>query len=233
MYRPLSNNELIAVSKRIYEDRGLSGGLAESMFMAYTAKALHEDTAEYDVFVESEKERLGALSKNVAANFSVKEEPLEFLIELNNVCSSDGQHVHEPKNPYELYFGDESVLNPKYKRLRVLFHNSSRYRKQVLTYFTNLGVVANINDLNHVEQSLKDFTTKFPGTRQGVISDYEKFFGDATGFSYELAMERELFLSKKDVLLEYLKRNNLPVNWGIENIKIYLKEQDASISVAF
>lgn len=42
-YRPLSQNEYVIVSKTIYEERGLSGGLAESMFMAYTGRALALD----------------------------------------------------------------------------------------------------------------------------------------------------------------------------------------------
>jgi hypothetical protein len=84
MYRPLSNNEYAVVSKTIYEERGLSGGLAESMFMAYTGRALALDAPEFEIFQESEIERKTRLAekqseKVIELNTGAELRPMEFL----------------------------------------------------------------------------------------------------------------------------------------------------------
>lgn len=232
MYRPLNQNEHVIVSRTIYEERGLTGGLAESMFLAYKARAMALDTAEFDVFKESEnerKERAIATQRerqNVTTLQTGNElSPTEFLKKLDDI-SKDDKPSAEPKNCYEWFYGDETLLDNQHKRLRVKFFNSDRYRKQVLRRYLEDGILleTQLGDTESIGVILGEFHRKYPGTRQGIISYYEKFFGDASGFSYDMVLEREAFFNDPAYRAEFLTVRNLPKEWDIEAIKVYLKQ---------
>lgn len=232
MYRPLSQNEHVIVSRTIYEERGLTGGLAESMFLAYKARALALDAPEFDVFKESEIERKElAIEKpremqNVTTLQTGNElNPIEFLKKLDSLSKNDKPSV-EPKNCYEWFYGDEAQLDNQHKRLRVKFYNSDRYRKQVLRRYLEDGILleSQLDNTEAIGTILGEFHRKYPGTRQGIISYYEKFFGDASGFSYDMVLEREAFFNDPAYRAQFLAVRNLPKEWDIEAIKIYLKQ---------
>lgn len=227
-YRPLNHNEHVIVSRTIYEERGLAGGLAESMFMAYKARAMALDAAEFEIFQESEIERKARVaveqSKN---NFNASAElgPMEFLRKLDDLSKNDKSRTG-PKNCHEWFYGDESLLDTQHKRLRVKFYNSDRYRKQVLRSYLEGGIIQEeqLGNTETLGMLIGEFHRQYPGTRQGIISSYEIFFGDASEFSYDMVMKREAFHADHTVREQFLKLRGLPEDWSIGEIKIYLKE---------
>jgi hypothetical protein len=230
MYRALSNNEYVIVSKTIYEERGLSGGLAESMFMAYTGRALALDEPEFDIFLESEKERKATPTekqpgKVAELKFDSDLEPTEYLHKLESLTRVDPSSA-TPANCYVWFYGDEIGLDIRHKRLRVKFFNSLKYRKQVLNRYLDDGILveSQLTDTNLIGELLKCFHQLYPGTRQGIISSYETYFGDPSGFSYEMAVKRKAFHSDTQARRQFLKARNLPEGWGVNEIKEHLKE---------
>lgn len=125
-YRPLNHNEYAIVQRTLYDVRGLNEGFAESLFMAYKAKALHDDVPE--------------------------------------------------------------------------------------------------NDISHIRNQLESFAKKYPGLRQGVISNYELYFGDPSQFSYEQVKRRKTFLTNQEARNLFLTFYNLPINWSITDIKDFLRK---------
>lgn len=229
MYRPLDNNEYSIVSRTIYEERGLTGGLAESMFMAYKARAMALDEPEFVIFQGSEVERKARLEekkreKIVELKTGAELAPLEFLKKLDSLSKHDKPST-EPKNRYEWFFGDETKLDARFKRLRVKFFNSQKYRKHMLQQYLDYGILTEfqINDFPLIGQIIGDFHRKYPGTRQGLISYYETLFGDASGFSYKMAMERERFFNDPVFRVELLKKLNLPEDMPTDEVRTHLR----------
>ncbi len=229
MYRPLSQNEYAIVSKTIYDERGLDGGLAESMFMAYKARAMALDEPEYVVFQESEAERKASLAekqieKVTELNTGAELAPIEFLRKLESLTKHDKPSA-EPKNRYEWFFGDETKLDARFKRLRVKFFNSPKYRKMMLQKYIDYGFLTElqIDDFQLVGQVIGEFHRRYPGTRQGIISYYERLFGDSSGFSYDMVMEREKFFSDAEFRKELLKKLQLPEDMSIDTVREDLK----------
>ncbi len=230
MYRPLNQNEYAIVSKTIYDERGLDGGLAESMFMAYKARAMALDEPEYVIFQETEierKARLAEKQKEKVTELKTGAElaPMDFLRKLEEIFSNK-EPSKEPKDRYEWFFGDETKLDSRFKRLRVKFFNSPKYRKQMLQRYIDYGILkeTQIDDFHMVGQIIGDFHRKYPGTRQGIISYYERLFGDPAGFCYDMAMERKQFFEDKKIRDQFLKERNLPETFTIEQIRDYLKQ---------
>ena len=230
MYRELTPNEYVIVSKTIYEERGLSGGLAESMFMAYTGRALALDEPEFVIFQESEIERKKRLAekqraKVVELQTGAELAPMEFLRKLDALSKNDKPST-EPKNPYEWFYGDEAALDIRHKRLRVKFFNSPKYRLQVLRTYLEDGILeeSQLADTALVGQIIGEFHRKYPGTRQGIISYYETLFGDPSGFSYRCAMEREAFHNDPVFRAELLKKLRLDEHLSTHEVREALKK---------
>ncbi len=231
MYRPLSPNEYAIVSKAIYEERRLAGGLADSMFMAYTARALALDEPEFVIFQESEVERKARLEEKQRENViefknGTELAPLEFLKKLDALSEGDKPST-EPKNRYEWFFGDEGKLDARFKRLRVKFFNSPKYRKLMLQRYVECGILTElqVDDVELVGRVIGEFHRQYPGSRQGLISYFEILFGDASGFSYEMAMEREHFFKDPDFRAQLLKKLNLPEDMPNEEVHTHLKRR--------
>lgn len=230
MYRPLSNNEYAVVSKTIYEERGLSGGLAESMFMAYTGRALALDAPEFEIFQESEIERKARLAekqseKVIELNAGTELKPMEFLNKLDALSKND-KPSKDPINCFEWFYGDENALDVRHKRLRFKFFNSPKYRKQVLRSYLQDGILEEFQLANTdlVGEIIGEFHRKYPGTRQGVISYYETLFGDPSGFSYRCAKEREAFHSDPVFRAELLKKLRLDEHLSTHEVREALKK---------
>lgn len=223
-YRPLNHNEHVVVSRTIYEERGLAGGLAESMFMAYKARAMALDAAEFEIFQESEIERKEKQCSK-ESNPSAELGPMEFLRKLDELSKNDTLRA-EPKNCHEWFYGDESLLDSRRKRLRVKFFNSTRYRKQVLRRYLEDGIIqeGQLDDSNTIGILIGEFHRKYPGTRQGIISYYEILFGDPSGFCYERAMEREAFHKDASFRMTLLKKLEIPESLSISEIREDLKK---------
>ena len=228
-YRPLNPNEYAIVSKTIYDERGLAGGLAESMFMAYKARAMALDEPEFVIFQESEEERKIRLAekqreKVVELQTGVELAPMEFLRKLEALSKHEKPST-EPKNRYEWFFGDENKLDSRFKRLRLKFFNSPRYRKHMLQRYIEDGVLneLQIDDFQLIGQLIGEFHQKYPGTRQGIISYYERLFGDASGFSYDMVMERNNFFNDPAFRVRLLRRLQLPEDLTIDKIRDHLK----------
>ena len=81
MYRPLNPNEYTIVSHTVYQERGLSDGLADSLFMAYTARAMALDEAEFVIFQESEFERKARLAEKQQAKVVELQTESEVVVE--------------------------------------------------------------------------------------------------------------------------------------------------------
>jgi hypothetical protein len=233
MYRPLNNNEHIVVSRVIYEERGLTGGLAESMFMAYKARAMALDEAEFTIFQESELERKARLAEKqretmAALNSDADFSPMEFLHKLEALTKNDQLHK-EPKNCFVWFYGDESLLDIRHKRLKVKFFNSPKYRKQVLRHYLENGIIqeSQLVDINLIGELIGQYHGKYPGTRQGIISYFEILFGDPSGFCYSTAMEREAFFRDAVFRENLLKKLNL--SHYLENTEIREKLKRAAI----
>jgi hypothetical protein len=230
MYRELTPNEYAIVSKTVYDERGLDGGLAESMFMAYKARAMALDDPEFVIFQESEVERRARLEekqreKVVELQTGIELAPMEFLRKLEALSKNDKPSA-EPKNRYEWFFGDADKLDARLKRLRVKFFNSSKYRKHMLQRYIDDGILSEsqVDDFQLVGQVIGEFHRKYPGTRQGIISYYERLFGDASGFCYAMAMEREQFYSDAAFRSKLLKKLHLPDDLTIDEIRSNLKD---------
>ncbi len=219
-YRPLTHNEYMIVKRTLYDVRGLNEGFAESLFMAYKAKALHDDVPEFDIFTISERERLE--SKGIDASKLKDLEGKDFFDALNDAVSEREHSEKIPDNTFTWLFGDESLLDSKHKRLRVLFFNSARYRQQVLHYYTEENIITDSNDMEHIRNQLEKFAKTYSGKRQGVISNYELYFGDASQFSYEQVKRRTEFLTSNEARHTFLKYYNLPMHWSLPEIKDYL-----------
>lgn len=231
MYRPLSQSEYAIVSGVIYQERGLTGGLAESMFMAYKARAMALDEPEFVIFQESEVERKARLEKKqrekvVELKTGAELAPLEFLKKLDALGKHDKPST-EPINRYEWFYGDENKLNARFKRLRVKFFNSTKYRKLMLQRYIDYGFLTDlqIDDFELIGKVIGEFHRKYPGTRQGVISYYEILFGDASGFSYEMAMERESFFNDPAFRVGLLTKLDLPDDLLIDEVRTRLKHR--------
>lgn len=227
-YRPLNHNEHVVVSRTIYEERGLVGGLAESMFMAYKARAMALDAAEFEIFQESEIERKARAAEKQCvkgSNSSAEPGPMEFLRKLDELSKNDEPRV-EPKNCHVWFYGDESLLDSRRKRLRVKFFNSTRYRKQVLRRYLEDGILheGQLDDTNIIGTLIGEFHRKYPGTRQGIISYYEILFGDPSGFCYERAMEREAFHNDASFRMALLKKLEIPESLSLSEIREDLKK---------
>lgn len=231
MYRELTPNEYAIVSKTVYDERGLDGGLAESMFMAYKARAMALDEPEFVIFQESEVERRARLAEKQREKVVELRTGSELtLTELANKFENLRKHEKpstEPKNSYEWFYGDESKLDSRFKRLRVMFFNSPRYRKHMLQRYIDDGVLTErqTDDLQLVGQLIGEFYKKYPGTRQGIISKYEIYFGDTSGFCYRMAKERDQFHNDPLCRAEFLRKRNLPITLSINEIREYLKKQ--------
>lgn len=230
MYRPLNQNEYAIVSKTIYQERGLEGGLAESMFMAYKARAMALDEPEFVIFQETETERKSRIAekqkeKVTELKTGTELAPMDFLRKLEAITSNN-ETAKEPKNPYEWFYGDESLLDARFKRLRFKFFNSEKYRKVILQRYIDDGILseAQINDTTLVGNIIGEFHRKYPATRQGIISYYEILFGDPSGFSYDRAMEREKFHTDSVFRQELLKKLKLPENMSMDDIREKLKQ---------
>lgn len=230
MYRPLNNNEYIVVSRVIYEERGLTGGLAESMFMAYKARAMALDEAEFTIFQESEIERKFRLAEKqretlVTSNADLDIAPMDFLQRLESFTRNE-QPQREPKNCFVWFYGDESLLDIRHKRLKVKFFNSPKYRKQVLRRYLDDGIIreSQLSDTNLIGELIGQFHHKYPGTRQGIISYFEILFGDPSGFCYSTAMEREAFYRDPEFRAELLSRLHLRIDLPLDEIREHLKK---------
>lgn len=219
-YRPLTHNEYAIVARTLYDVRGLNDGFAQSLLMAYKAKALHEDVPEFDVFTVSEHERLESPGIDSAKMKGL--EGKDFFDALDKAISeSTMESAKIPENTFVWLFGDESLLDAKHKRLRVLFFNSARYRQQALNYYVEEKIIINTNDLDHIHTRLKKFSETFPGKRQGVISHYELYFGNPSLFSYEQVKRRKEFLTNSEARATYLDYYNLPKHWTLQEIRQY------------
>jgi hypothetical protein len=223
-YRPLNHNEQVIVNRVLLDERGLSEGAAASFFMIYKGMALREDIAEFEFFLESEKIRRAATPIDTSMFEGL--EGASFLNRLDDAFASENsQPSSEPKNFTAWFFGDESLLDAKHKRLRMLFFNSQRYRDQVLRFYVELGVVNDVNDIDDIREKITAFEHKYPGTRQGVISYYEIFFGDPSGFHYTSVQERERFFNDKAYRDTFLQERQLSTELTIDEIKNYLRQK--------
>ncbi|WP_331351237.1 hypothetical protein [Cellvibrio sp. UBA7671] len=229
-YRPLNHNERVVVSRVIYEERGLSGGLAESMFMAYTGRALALDAPEFDIFQESEIERKARLAekqreKVIELNAGAELEPMEFLSKLEALSKND-KPSKDPLNCFEWFYGDENALDTRHKRLRVKFYNSPKYRQQALRRYLEDGILeeSQLANTELVGQIIGEFHRKYPGTRQGIISYYETLFGDPSGFSYQCAKEREAFNNDPLFRAALLKKLRLDEGLSTHDVRESLKK---------
>ncbi len=230
MYRPLNNNEHIVVSRVIYEERGLTGGLADSIFMAYKARAMALDEPEFTIFQESEVERKARLAEKqretmAALNSDFDLSPMGFLHKLEALAKNDQPHK-DPKNCFAWFYGDESLLDIRHKRLKVKFFNSPKYRKQVLRRYIEDGIIqeSQLGDTDLIGERIGQFHRKYPGTRQGIISYFEILFGDPSGFCYSTAMERESFYSDPAFRAELLSRLHLRIDLPLDEIREHLKK---------
>lgn len=211
------------VKRTLYVVRGLNEGFAESLFMAYKAKALHDDVSEFDIFTISERERLE--SKGIDASKLKDLEGKAFFDALNDAVSEHEHPEKIPESTFTWLFGDESLLDSKHKRLRVLFFNSARYRRQKLHYYTQKNIITDSNDMDHIRNQLEKFAKTYPGKRHGTISNYELYFGDPSQFSYEQMKRRTEFLTSDEARLTYLKYYNLPTHWSLADIKDYQRKR--------
>lgn len=230
-YRPLNPNEYAIVSKTIYEERALDGGFAESIFMAYKARAMALDEPEFVIFQESEVERRARLAEKQQENVIELRNGADLTLpeiaeRFENLRKHEKQST-EPKNCFEWFYGDESKLDTRHKRLRVKFFNSPRYRKHMLQPYMEDGVLTELqmNDFQLIGQLIGEFHRKYPGTRQGMISYYEILFGDASGFCYRMAKERDQFHNDPSCRADFLRERNLPENLSIDEIREYLKNK--------
>ena len=153
MYRALSNNETQIVTRVLCQERGLSEDAADSLRLAYKAQAIHYDIAEFDIFSESERERVRVVCDVTSSNIESKTLS-RFKQEFK--AAADGSNNI---GIAELYFGDERKLSPKHKRIRVLFHNSKRYRQQVLSFCAGCKNIINVDDMNEVKVFIKGCAT--------------------------------------------------------------------------
>ncbi len=223
MYRPLSHNEHVIVSRTLMQERGFDEGAAASFFMIYKGMAMRDDIPEFEAYQTSEKSRLETKPFDQTPFIGLTGQAL--FDKLDELATQNSETTKKPLTISEWFFGDESRLDTKERRLRVLFYNSARYRRQVLNDYIEWGFVTDTNDIDHIESAVNAFHAKYPGTRQGVISRYEIFFGDPSGFSYSTAMEREAFLTRQEVRDDYLRTHGLPADWNLEQIKEYLRER--------
>jgi len=240
-YRPLNPNEYAIVSRTIYDERGLSGGLAESMFMAYKARAMALDEPEFVIFQESEEERKIRLAekqreKVVELQTGAELAPMEFLRKLEALSKYDKPRT-EPKNCYEWFYGDESLLDSRHKRLRVKYFNSEKYRRIVLSKYIEYGFLNDeqLKNPNLIEPIIRRFHELYPATRQGIISYYEKLFGDASGFSYSMVMERNSFFNDPTFRVQLLRKLHLPDDLTMDEIRTHLKNnalESGTVTVA-
>lgn len=228
-YRPLNPNEHAIVSRTIYDERGLSGGLAESMFMAYKARAMALDEPEFVIFQESEEERKIRLAekqreKIVELQTGAELAPMEFLRKLEALSKYDKPRT-EPKNCYEWFYGDESLLDSRRKRLRMKYFNSEKYRRIVLSKYIEYGFLNDeqLKNPNLIEPIIKRFHELYPATRQGIISYYERLFGDVSGFSYDMVMERNNFFNDPTFRVQLLTKLQLPDDLTMDEIRTHLK----------
>jgi hypothetical protein len=230
MYRPLNQNEYAIVSKTIYQERGLEGGLADSMFMAYKARAMALDEPEFVIFQETEVERKARIAEKQREKVTELKTgselaPMDFLRKLEAITSNDRPRT-DPENAFEWFYGDETVLDARYKRLRVKYFNSENYRKVVLQQYLDRGVLREIQlqDTELIRQIIGEFHRKYPGTRQGIISYYEILFGDPSEFSYDRANEREKFFNDPHFRVELLKKLRVDANISNHDLREHLKK---------
>jgi hypothetical protein len=149
--------------------------------------------------------------------------PMEFLRKLEALSVPDQKKARAHTNTYEWFFGDESLLDAQHKRLRVLFFNSARYRKQVLRRYLEDGIIEDVGDVAVIKHTLQEFYQKYPGTRQGIISSYEIFFGDPSGFGYSTAKQRDAFHRDPIFRAELIKSLNLLEGISISEIRESLR----------
>lgn len=226
MYRSLSSNERIVICRVLSQERGLTEDTANSLLMAYDARAMHVDLPAFQIFQESELERKAANAQKKPSYGNW----VDFVKNEIEQSATEKANVHRPANTYERFWGDESLFDATNKRLRVMFFNSARYRLQVLYSYVESGLLLeeDFDNLDTVRQKLHDHYKKYPGTRQGFISDYEIYFGDSSEFSYRLATMRNEFFSNVSARNDYLAHRGLPLDIGMTEIKEHMKKSALS-----
>ncbi len=141
------NNEEMAVVKRSIEGRNLSKGAGASLIMLYDARAKYENRPAMDIFVETERDRLGGTDeKDVSVSY----------VDLNGTRLTSDEYIDALKNvdvdvvteffinlrsedkttrvlsSYELLYGEKPVVHAGIRRDRILFHNSQDFRNKWL-----------------------------------------------------------------------------------------------------
>jgi hypothetical protein len=222
-YRPLSHNERILVKLSYQETSSTPDEICEHLIYVLEKVAEFKDLPAFEVHLEKEKRK----KQNPPEPFpAIDTDDPDYLKKLADAFAP--YQIKNPINNSDWLFGDPSKLSHELLRLTTLFFNSKRYRRSQLDFYIQEGFLTESDDFETIERVLKEFDRKHPGTRNGLISSYEIYFGDPSQFSYQLAKSRMAFLHNPDVRKQFLLNSTLPLDSDLDQIKSYLLEKALS-----
>ncbi|MBK8187454.1 MAG: hypothetical protein IPK77_09580 [Cellvibrio sp.] len=222
-YRALSNNERILIKRQWQSDpiNPISEEACEQLMRFLEKFAEWRNMPAYEFFLAEEKKK--------------KENPVEpipkldrndphYLKKLGEFLSQNSSS--ESDSTVDRLFGDASDLTPESMRLRTLFFNSRNYRKTRLKLYLTEGFLTDkdLDNFELIESVLRDFRKKYPGTRMGIISLYEVYFGDPSQFAYHNVKNRKAFFADPKERQRILAFYQLPIDWDLKQIKAYFRK---------
>lgn len=222
-YRPLSHNERILVKLSYQETSSTPDEICEHLIYVLEKVAEFKDLPAFEVHLEKERSKKQHPSEPLP---NIDPDDPDYLKKLADAF--EPYQIKNPINNSDWLFGDPSELSPELLRLRTLFFNSKRYRRSQLDFYIQEGFLTEADDFETIERVLKEFDRKYPGTRNGLISSYEIYFGDPSQFSYQLAKKRIAFFNDPDVRQKLIVNSGLPPDSNLDQIKSYLLEKALS-----
>lgn len=219
-FRPLSHNERILVKRDMQTDSATSDEICEHLIYVFEKVAAFKDISAYELYLEKEKKK----KENPSVPFpTIDPNDPNFMKKLAEVIKP--YQIQNPTKTSQWLFGDTSNLHAEDLRLRTLFFNSKRYRRTVLDFYIQEGFLTESDDVETIERVMRDFEKKYPGTRTGLISLYEIYFGDPSQFSYQNAKTRMTLFNDPQERQRVLEFYKLPWDWEIDQIKSYFLER--------
>jgi hypothetical protein len=232
MYKKLNHNERIIVDHAHYNIRGMCEGLANSMLMGYEWKAKQDDISEFEVFQDMEQKRNvmpvdESCSQSTPA--TLMESLSEHLEKYREACKAAGFAEEEniAASHYQRFFGDINALSTKQRKLRVLFLNSERYRRNALAPYVMRYNLTDFSDIAYIEKCLLHYHNEYSSLKTGPIGEGERsidiFFGDRTKICGPNRKRRDDFFNIPEDRATTLKSFKLAEDTTNEEFKAYLE----------
>lgn len=228
MFRVLSRNEQVLVNQHF---EGTKEDLMNAFMVGYEFEARLNDEPIYDVFVRRRAAAAAMPKPPILPADATLEQYVssmdDFIASCRERDSKKEDKAEVSISCYELYFGDETVLSPKQRKIRMKFLNSSRYRRVRFQWKIDEGDIKDIDDLAEIAAYLKHYEAEYCGNGENdtgwkVRDDEAVYFGDRAVLSGMDKLSRDEFFKKPKIRAMVLSRYDLTDNTTDEQFREYL-----------